>query len=65
MTKPSRTMWNYRCDSCFAETPVYCDTDLCYYCDPANAGEIEESMRKLDGLPPLSLASPPRGEPGN
>lgn len=50
-TPRRRAIWNYRCKQCFAETPVYHDTELCYWCDPANQDEIAAADRRLEGNP--------------
>ncbi len=44
----TRKVWNYRCDACFNEAVVYQDTDLCYYCDPANYEELRLAEERLD-----------------
>lgn len=45
-----REMWNYRCDCCFAETPVYADNGLCYYCDPDGAAEVAAWETEQDAI---------------
>jgi hypothetical protein len=42
-----REMWNYRCDQCFCETPVFSDNNLCIYCDPESSARIDAEEAKF------------------
>ena len=52
MANERRKIWNYRCELCFCENPVFVDNGLCFACDPATQEEAAKRDKELgfDGV---------------